>query len=84
MTFATPSPLRREPQLARQTVVVIGGSAGIGFETARLAHAEGANLVLTARDPERLQKVAREHIMANTALTGATFDIDGGQQLVEG
>jgi len=24
------------------------------------------------------------HIMANTALTGATFDIDGGQQLVEG
>ena len=23
------------------------------------------------------------HIMSNTALTGATFDIDGGQQLVE-
>jgi hypothetical protein len=23
------------------------------------------------------------HIMTNTALTGATFDIDGGQQLVE-
>ncbi len=24
------------------------------------------------------------HLMLNTALTGATFDIDGGQQLVEG
>jgi hypothetical protein len=24
------------------------------------------------------------HLMINTALTGATFDIDGGQQLVEG
>jgi NAD(P)-dependent dehydrogenase (short-subunit alcohol dehydrogenase family) len=24
------------------------------------------------------------HIMTNTALTGATFDIDGGQQLVDG
>jgi NAD(P)-dependent dehydrogenase (short-subunit alcohol dehydrogenase family) len=24
------------------------------------------------------------HIMTNTALTGATFDIDGGQQLVAG
>ncbi len=24
------------------------------------------------------------HIMTNTAVTGATFDIDGGQQLVEG
>jgi NAD(P)-dependent dehydrogenase (short-subunit alcohol dehydrogenase family) len=23
------------------------------------------------------------HVMVNTALTGATFDIDGGQQLVE-
>jgi NAD(P)-dependent dehydrogenase (short-subunit alcohol dehydrogenase family) len=24
------------------------------------------------------------HIMTNTALTGATYDIDGGQQLVRG
>ena len=23
------------------------------------------------------------HLMSNTALTGATFDIDGGQQLIE-
>jgi hypothetical protein len=24
------------------------------------------------------------HIMTNTALTGATYDVDGGQQLVDG
>ena len=24
------------------------------------------------------------HIMTNTALTGATYDIDGGQQLIDG
>jgi hypothetical protein len=24
------------------------------------------------------------HIISNTALTGATFDIDGGQQLIPG
>jgi hypothetical protein len=24
------------------------------------------------------------HIMTNTALTGATYDIDGGQQLISG
>ena len=60
MSTATPSPLRREQQLAGQTVVVIGGSAGIGLETARLAHAEGAKLVLAARNPERLQLVASE------------------------
>jgi NADPH:quinone reductase-like Zn-dependent oxidoreductase len=44
----------RESQLAGQTVVVIGGSAGIGYETARLARAEGAEVVLTGRNPERL------------------------------
>ena len=36
---------------ARQTVVVIGGSAGIGLETARLARAEGADVVLTGPRP---------------------------------
>jgi len=58
--------------LSGQTVVVIGGSAGIGFETARLAHAEGAKLVLTARNPERLQQAAREFGTQNTAAFDAT------------
>jgi NAD(P)-dependent dehydrogenase (short-subunit alcohol dehydrogenase family) len=50
----------REPQLAGQTVVLIGGSAGIGLETARLARAEGADVVLTARTSEPLERAARE------------------------
>ena len=45
-----------KPQLLGQTVVVIGGSAGIGLETARRARAEGAEVVLTGRDPERLEQ----------------------------
>jgi NAD(P)-dependent dehydrogenase (short-subunit alcohol dehydrogenase family) len=49
-----------QPQLAGQTVVVIGGSAGIGLETARLARAEGADVVLVARDPDRLKRAAVE------------------------
>ena len=48
------------PRLAGQTVVLIGGSAGIGLETARLARAEGAGVILTARDPGRLQQAADE------------------------
>jgi NAD(P)-dependent dehydrogenase (short-subunit alcohol dehydrogenase family) len=36
----------RAPELAGQIVVVIGGSAGIGLETARRARAEGADVVL--------------------------------------
>ena len=47
-TVTIPSPIHREPELLGQTVVVIGGSAGIGFETARRARAEGAKVILTA------------------------------------
>jgi NAD(P)-dependent dehydrogenase (short-subunit alcohol dehydrogenase family) len=158
-THTTVAVTQREPQLAGQTVVVIGGSAGIGLETARLARAEGARVVLTGRNPHRLERAAAElgalssaafdatdpaaldrffarlpatidhvlvtgpgpyyarladldrerahrdfddhlwlavavaqhavgrvrvHLMTNTALTGATYDIDGGQQLVSG
>ena len=47
-------------ELDRQTVVVIGGSAGIGFETARRARGEGADIVLTGRNAERLERAAQE------------------------
>jgi len=50
----------REPALRGQTVIVIGGSSGIGLETARSARAEGAQVVLTGRDPERLGRAAAE------------------------
>ena len=59
-----------ESTLRGQTVVVIGGSAGIGLETARRAHAEGANVILTARNPEPLERAAREV----DALSTAAFD----------
>jgi NAD(P)-dependent dehydrogenase (short-subunit alcohol dehydrogenase family) len=47
-------------ELTNQTVVVIGGTSGIGLETARLARDEGADLILTARDPDRLDRVGLE------------------------
>jgi NAD(P)-dependent dehydrogenase (short-subunit alcohol dehydrogenase family) len=40
--------------------VVIGGSAGIGFETARRARTEGAQVILTGRNPDRLERAALE------------------------
>jgi NAD(P)-dependent dehydrogenase (short-subunit alcohol dehydrogenase family) len=46
--------------LAGQTVVVLGGSAGIGLETARAARAEGAEVVLAARNADRLRGAAQE------------------------
>jgi NAD(P)-dependent dehydrogenase (short-subunit alcohol dehydrogenase family) len=58
--------------LDRQTVVVIGGTAGIGLETARLARAEGADVILTARDPDRLKRVASELGARSVAAFDAT------------
>ena len=55
------------PDLPGQTVVVIGGSAGIGLETARLARAEGADVILTGRDPDRLQRAAADVDAVSTA-----------------
>ena len=68
MTSATTAlSTRREPELLGQTVVVIGGSAGIGLETARRARAEGADVVLTGRDAERLQRAALDLDARSTA-----------------
>ena len=71
-TATTASPTLREAQLLGQTVVLIGGSAGIGLETARLARAEGADVILTGRNPERLEGAAREIGAARTAAFDAT------------
>jgi len=51
---------QREPELAGQIVVVIGGSAGIGLETARRAHAEGADVIITGRNLDRLTQAAQD------------------------
>jgi NAD(P)-dependent dehydrogenase (short-subunit alcohol dehydrogenase family) len=65
------STVHREPELTGQTVVVIGGSAGIGLETARRARAEGADVILAARNPERLEQAAAEVGAVRTA----AFDV---------
>jgi NAD(P)-dependent dehydrogenase (short-subunit alcohol dehydrogenase family) len=73
MTTATTNvSVAREPRLPGQTVVVIGGSAGIGLETARLARAEGGEVVVTGRDPDRLERAARQL----SARSSAAFDAE--------
>src|SRR5215210_9183556 len=67
---AVARPTEREPELRGQIVVVIGGSAGIGLETARRARAEGAEVILTGRSPDRLEHAANEL----GALSSAAFD----------
>jgi hypothetical protein len=63
---------RRDPELLGQVVVVIGGSSGIGLETARRARSEGAEVILTGRDPGRLVQPARRLSALGTAAFDAT------------
>lgn len=53
--------------LAGQTVVVIGGSSGIGLDTARQAHGAGAEVILTGRNRDRLKSAGEEVAAVRTA-----------------
>jgi NAD(P)-dependent dehydrogenase (short-subunit alcohol dehydrogenase family) len=76
-TDASSGRIQREPELLGQTVVLIGGSAGIGLETARRARAEGADVILTARNPERLERAALDVDAHGTA----AFDANDSEAL---
>src|SRR5205823_14604060 len=66
-TATTIHSIAREPELVGQTVVVIGGRPGIGLETARRSRFEGADLVTTARNPDRLKQAAADVGAQSTA-----------------
>jgi NAD(P)-dependent dehydrogenase (short-subunit alcohol dehydrogenase family) len=57
-----------------QTVVLIGGSAGIGLETARRARAHGAEVILTGRNADRLGQAAGDVGAQHVAAFDATDD----------
>jgi NAD(P)-dependent dehydrogenase (short-subunit alcohol dehydrogenase family) len=61
-------------ELVGQTLVVIGGSSGIGLETARRARAEGADVIITARDPDRLHAAGLELGGSIAAFDATDFD----------
>jgi NAD(P)-dependent dehydrogenase (short-subunit alcohol dehydrogenase family) len=65
--------------LAGRLVVVLGGSAGIGAATARRARADGAEVIITGRDPDRLRTAAQEI----GARDSASFDADDAGALAD-
>lgn len=60
MSATEAEPMGGAAGLAGQRVVVIGGSAGIGLETARLARRSGAEVIVAARNEDRLRAVGEE------------------------
>ena len=63
-----------ERDLLGQTVLVLGGSSGAGLETARLARAKGAAIILTARNPDRLHRAGLELGASIAAFDATNFD----------
>src|SRR6476620_11946118 len=46
--------------LAGKKIVVVGGSSGIGLSTAEMAKREGADVIVSSRNVQRLDKVAEK------------------------
>jgi NAD(P)-dependent dehydrogenase (short-subunit alcohol dehydrogenase family) len=62
-------------RLDRKQVLIIGGSSGIGLETARLALAEGAFVTIAGRSEDRLQRAAASlRVSPGSDTTGAASD----------
>jgi NAD(P)-dependent dehydrogenase (short-subunit alcohol dehydrogenase family) len=62
-------------RLDNQRVVIIGGSSGIGLETARLALTEGALVTIAGRSEDRLQRAADSVLSGGDRLRVVVADL---------
>lgn len=62
-------------QLTDKTVIVTGASSGIGLEITRQLAVEGANIVLTARSLDKLEKAAEDLAAAGHSLLVVPADV---------
>lgn len=72
-----PANLQKNPEIKRfyrKIVFITGGSSGIGFATARLLIRYGANVVLIARNSEKLE-AAKNSLDAVKLLSDQTIDV---------
>lgn len=68
-------PAVSRPPLAGKVIVVVGASAGIGADSARVLAADGAALMLVARTQEPLAKLADELTSSGHDVAYSTCDI---------
>lgn len=74
---------RRRIDFKGKNVLISGASRGLGLELARILAAEGAGLLLLARDAERLRQTARELERYGSRILTFTCDITDTMQVQE-
>jgi len=70
-------------QLKNKTALITGASSGIGKETAKLFAKEGALVILTARNMDRLKEVQKEIEKNNGCAESYSMDITNRGQVKE-
>ena len=69
--------------LENQTVVILGGSSGMGLATAKAAKADGAKVVVTGRSRDKLQSAEAELGNGARALALDISDEAGTRKLLD-
>lgn len=67
------------PPIKGQSVVVIGGSSGIGAATAKLACVEGLKVAVASSNRSRVDETVKkiQEVVPDAQITGFTVDIGG-------
>jgi short-subunit dehydrogenase len=72
---------RRRIDFAGKTVVITGGSRGLGLELARGFAAEGANIVVLARERQQLSEAERELKQTGVRVVSFSCDVTNSQDV---
>ncbi|MBA3835622.1 MAG: SDR family oxidoreductase [Pseudomonadota bacterium] len=71
----------KQKPIQKQTIVITGGSSGIGLATAKMAAERGANVIILSRDEEGMRKICDEERAAGHKLDYVVADIGERDQV---
>lgn len=67
--------------VSEQTIVITGGSSGIGLATAKMAAGRGANVIIISRDEEGMRKICDEAQANGQKMDYAVADVGEREQV---
>ena len=67
--------------IENQTIVITGGSSGIGLATAKMAAQRGANVIILSRDEEGMRKICDEERAAGRKMDFVVADVGDREQV---